>query len=774
MWNKLFYILFLLLTTHAQLFGQDCDVSIKGKILDAGTLEALELVNIYISENATGTSTDSTGGFSLNNICAGSYHLVLSHIGCESQRLFIDIQKDTFLTLYMDHSDHLMQHIEISAHTEDAHAKQEDVVTQRVISDRAQESLANLLESVAGVSSIKNGRGIAKPVVQGLYGNRLTIVNNGVAQSGQQWGVDHSPEIDPLSAGKLTVVKGAAANEYMGSNLGSVILVEAGKIEKDPHLHGKLNYFFESNGLSNGANLQLQKYNRVLAWKFSGTIKKSGDRKAPNYFLTNTGSEELNFTLQLEKTMSEKWSSDLLLSSFNTELGLLKGSQIGNLTDLESAFSRDTPFFTEDSRNFTIDSPNQKVNHHLVKLDNKYFFNDNTWLDFSIAGQINLRKEFDVRRGDRSDIPTLDLTQYSFFLESKLSKEFQNWKLKTGYQFNITDNTNDTETGILPLIPDYRSFNSGVFMVWTRVAEKSVLDFGIRYDNIQQNVASISNKIPREIIRYSNNFNNLSGSLGLSYFLTPDTKLVYNLGYTSRNPGINELYSQGLHQGVSGIEEGDINLQVEQSFKTLISLITNINDKHVLEAQTYFQYVNDYIYLQAQDELRLTIRGAFPVFKYEQTNARIIGLDLLGTYFLTNELSATASYNFIYADDVENDLPLINIPSNNLKVKLVYDLEKTLKIGKKNIENLQLEINNNYVFEQTRILASQDFILPPDAYNLLGLKLSGDMQLASNRLRIVAAADNLLNTSYRDYLNRQRYFADDLGINFTLGLNLKF
>jgi iron complex outermembrane receptor protein len=33
---------------------------------------------------------------------------------------------------------------------------------------------------------------------------------------------------------------------------------------------------------------------------------------------------------------------------------------------------------------------------------------------------------------------------------------------------------------------------------------------------------------------------------------------------------------------------------------------------------------------------------------------------------------------------------------------------------------------------------------------------------------------NLLNTSYRNYLNRLRYFSDDLGRNFSLSMSYKF
>jgi len=56
----------------------------------------------------------------------------------------------------------------------------------------------------------------------------------------------------------------------------------------------------------------------------------------------------------------------------------------------------------------------------------------------------------------------------------------------------------------------------------------------------------------------------------------------------------------------------------------------------------------------------------------------------------------------------------------------------------------------------------------------VGLKASAERQIANNRWHFFVKADNLFNVAYREYLNRQRYFADDLGINISIGLGLKF
>ena len=769
------YLLFIIFFIPVFGFSQNCSLTINGNIKDSNTGLPLEFANIYISTLSIGTSTDSRGFFQLSNICKGKHHLTVSHIGCESKQVFVQFTTDTILHLTMEHSINTLKGAIVTGNSTPKTTQNIETITKQNITDNANENLSNMLESINGVRTMKNGSGISKPVVHGLYGNRLTILNNGISQSGQQWGNDHSPEIDPLVANKIKVIKGTSALEYMGSNLGGVILVEPKKIEKEPHLHGSANYFFETNGLGNGLNLQLQQYNPKIAWKINGTLKKSGDKKTATYYLNNTGNQEVNFALQLQKSFSENFSTDLYFSTFNTELGVLRGSHIGNLTDLEEALGRKIPFFTEDDFSYKIDAPKQQVHHHLLKIHSKYFINDTQWLDFTFAGQLNNRKEFDVRRSGRKNIPALSLQQYCYFFEGKHEKIFKNkLKLKSGVQFNITDNTNNPETGLLPLIPDYFSYETGVYLLTSKKINKSFFEIGVRYDNVKQNVVAISSTIPREIIRYNNNFQNFSASGGWIYSVNDYFSFSYNMGYVARNPAINELYSNGLHQGVSGIEEGNIALKTEKSLKTILGFNTNMKNDFSFESLIYYQNINDFIYLNPQDEIRLTIRGAFPVFRYEQTNAEIYGIDISGKYQINTSLLTKLDYSFIRANNLINNLPLINFPSNNIRVSIIYEFSRSIPVGKKQLENFTIELNNLYVFKQKNILKQQDFVLPPAGYNLLGIKIASDVQLKKTRFRLTTKVDNVLNVAYRHYLNRQRYFANDLGVSFTFGVSFYF
>jgi iron complex outermembrane receptor protein len=753
--------------------SQQCDLNIKGFVLDSGTEEPLEAVSIVIQENELTAVTDNSGSFHFEGVCEGAYHVVFYHLGCEPFETHIHLQGDTTIKIEMDHSVHLIESVVIHGNYEPQSHQKEEHIHEQEIDDKASENLSEVLSSVNGVALIKSG-GITKPVVNGLYGNRLLILNNEIAQAGQQWGNDHSPEIDPLSANIIRVIKGSASAAYLGANAGNVIIIEPQKIDREAHIHGKSIYFYESNGRANNFHTQLQQYTSQLAWRITATAKKKGDLHSPTYYLNNTGSEELNLSLQLEKDFKDKWLNTLYLSTFNTKLGVLRGAHIGNLTDLESAFTRTEPFFTEDQFSYAIDAPKQDVHHHLLKYKTKWIIDSSQYIQFIAAAQLNVRDEFDIRRIQRTDIPAMSLRQYSFYNEAKYQKKWANLKFKSGIQLNSIDNTNIPGTGVLPLIPDYLSNQLGSYIIFNKKIGTHFIEFGTRGDYTYQSVPTISRDLPRRIIRYDNHF--LTGSTSLLWKKNIGDHISISSGsaFATRNPAINELYSQGLHQGVSGIEEGNSELITESVIKGNISSAIRLNKTLYLNSTFYSQNFQNYVYLQPQKEVRLTIRGAFPLFKYEQTDAQIFGADLGLVYEVHNNLKSELKYSYIKGLDISNNISLINIPSNQLNGDILYERSKFLKVGNKKIHRLQFKWLNKYVFQQSDITADQDFVLPPDAYYLMGIKLSGEIQIAQQRWRVVLKGENLLNSSYRDYLNRIRYFSNAPGRNLSIGLILKF
>lgn len=767
--NQLWWWLaFLLLANN--IFGQACELEINGNISDASSGEPLSFATIYLEEHKTGTTADEAGNFVLTNLCPGAYHLLLRHVGCEPEQIFIRLTADTTLSLQLEHHAELIDEVIVHGSAAENTAQNSSTISEEAILKGGDGNLGRLLNNINGVSSLSNGAGISKPIVHGLFGNRITILNNGVVQGGQQWGNDHAPEIDPFVADHLSVLKGVSALQYGGSSLGSVVLVEPDKIEDEPHLHGRLSYLFASNGRGHTINTRLERSSQFVNWRFTGTLRQQGDTQTPDYFLRNTGRKEANAALQLEKKLNNEWDAHLYLSYFNTSIGVMRGSHIGNLTDLANAVTRDVPFFTENSFSYRIEAPRQAVQHSLLKLQLKRLADDESKLTFTYAGQLNNRKEFDVRRGNRTKKPALSLQQWTHFIETDYSRPLGGFSiLKGGLQTTFIANVNQPGTGISPLIPDYNSVNPGVYASLKRERERLFSELGIRYDFTALRVATVSSSIPREIIRYEPNFSQFSAAAGLRYQLNKELQLGANLGSTRRAPAVNELYSSGLHQGVSGIEEGDINLQPELSIKGTLSLKYAINHWLFVQALTYYQRIQDYIYLQVQPNFRLTIRGAFPLYVYEQTDAELAGLDLMFSLEPNEHLKLVTQYSYLKGTDVKNDQPLVLMPPNRLSSSLEYAFED----GKR-LSNTSISVKGEYTFKQNRLNDDQDLLATPDAYFLLSSELGTHWQIGTQSLHFNLRVDNILNTRYRDYLNRLRYFADELGRNVVLGINWEF
>jgi len=310
-------------------------------------------------------------------------------------------------------------------------------------------------------------------------------------------------------ADHLSVVKGVSTLAYGGNSLGSVVMVESAPIDDDPHLHGETNYTFETNGLGHTVNTRLEKKSDWGAWRISGSLKRKGDTHAPDYSLTNTGQREQNIALQIDKHWNNRWETEFYYSLFNTEIGVLRGSHIGNLTDLQEAIGREIPFFTEDNFSYKINPPRQLVSHHLVKVATKHTISHDQLIKFNYGGQWNQRKEFDVRRGDRSNIPVLDLNQFSNFFEAAYNGNFaQRFFLKTGVQFTYVDNGNRPGTGVLPLIPNYDSARTGAyFILQNRNPSKWFYEMGGRYDFKHLSVVTFDNNSSRDLFIYNHKRN---------------------------------------------------------------------------------------------------------------------------------------------------------------------------------------------------------------------------------------------------------------------------
>lgn len=71
-------------------------------------------------------------------------------------------------------------------------------------------SLADSLEGLAGVRVSSTGQQVGKPIIRGLSGPRVLILDNSLRLEDYSWSDEDDPSIDPAVAEKGEVVRGPA------------------------------------------------------------------------------------------------------------------------------------------------------------------------------------------------------------------------------------------------------------------------------------------------------------------------------------------------------------------------------------------------------------------------------------------------------------------------------------------------------------------------------------------------------------------------------------
>jgi len=755
-------------------------LTFSGQVFSRVEHQPVAFANIYIAELQDGTQTNENGFFSIDIPCHNKFEIRISQVEFQSKSSFISTEiNDLDQDFYLKPKDNVLSAVSVHSHKREEVllSNVESVLTTRELRKLKGKSLSESVSTLPGVYNIKTGPGINKPMIHGLYGSRIQVVNNEVAQMGQQWGVDHAPEIDPFIASRITIVKGASSVKYGPRAIGGALLLDPEPLLPDSLLHGSLDLVGFTNGRGGIGSAMLSgsfllNDEKSINWRLQSSAKRSGDQQAANYNLTNTGSKELNFSAAANY-IKDDLKADLFYSRFSTEIGILRGAHIGNVDNFFEALEKRPPFYTKDF-SYEINNPKQNVVHQLLKakvhLDRPNYGD----FDFIYAYQKNARKEFDIRRGGRSDKASVDLQLDSHVAKLLFHHEpiWGNLSGEIGLDYEYQNNKNVPGTGTTPLIPNYTSFQTGAFLNESWTEEKWNLEAGLRFDAIAIDVLKFDEE--DELINPQHQYNMFSGIMGGSYDFSNDFSYKSNISWSQRAPSINELYSQGLHHSVAAIEEGDDQLSPETSLKWLHSFQYSWNDKLKVNIDAYASRIQNYIYLQPE-EPRLTIRGAFPVYQYKQTSADIFGTDIIGSYEFFHHFTLNTKASIIRGNDISNNRPLIFMPADRWENSLNWRLSN--KLG---FKELAFSLAGLKVFKQFRAPLTEteayerDVVPVPEGYFITNFSIDATKKLKNAQLNVGLSIYNLMNTDYTDYLNRLRFYAAETGRNIELRINYIF
>ncbi|MGB4398933.1 MAG: TonB-dependent receptor [Daejeonella sp.] len=405
--------------------------------------------------------------------------------------------------------------------------------------------------------------------------------------------------------------------------------------------------------------------------------------------------------------------------------------------------------------------------HNVLKLRSGYLIEGLGKLNLQYSIQNNNREEYDLVRRSNEDNYQLRFDLTTQALDLYLDHEpVAGFTGRIGVSNMFQQNFYDGRY----LIPFFDSYNGGLFLIEKRVFSNWELEAGLRYDykwmqaRLRENV--LDSSIPE--IRPQFNFNQLSGTVGASYHMGKGYRLTSTLAKAWSPPAINELFNNGVHHGSATYEKGDANLREESSINLTAGIIKQ-SEKFSAEISGYYNRIEDYIYLKSWLAPVLTIRGAFPAFHYVQVDSRFTGADFLGSWQLNKHVSATAKYSFVRAYNTVTNQHLEFIPADRFSGNLSFHLPET-----KAFKASSFDLTAIHVAKQNLIQASQDFAPVPNAYTLINMNLATSMNVFGQALNLSFSVQNALNTRYRDYLNRFRYYADDTGRNFIIRLKMPF
>jgi len=713
-------------------------------------------------EKSARQRTDGNGRFDLRDLPAQVVTLRVRALGFVPWLRELDLRvSDRLVTVHLETATTVLQEVAVRADTAaDRLARVAAVSTldaQALAATRGQ-TLGETIKNLPGVSVIQFGPSIAKPVIRGLNSQRVLVMNGGLRQEDQQWGTEHAPNIDSFDADAVTVVRGAATVLYGADALGGVVRVDHAALPDTGGLRGNvaLNAFSNSRqgALSigaEGADLSLPKIG-ATGYRLRLTSRLAGNGAAPDYFLTNTGFRELNGSLALG--VSRDWGrTEVSLSRFGTELGVLRQAHVGNADDLARAMRGAPP---DSSFSYDIDRPNQRVSHTTLRVRTVRTFAEAGDLEVVYGLQYNHRREYDNHGPLRfRNEPAFNLKLFSNSLDVRWThSRWKGWRGTIGTSALAQGNQT---LGKAFLIPGYDLWQGAAYAQEELALGRLSLSAGLRGDAISQTTIAFADAGIRSPAG-TKSWRNVAGSIGAAYLVRDGLDVAVRVARAWRPPTVNERYAQGVHHGTAQYELGDANLSSEQSLGVEGTIRYRTRTVQV-DAAAYANTVNDFIYLQPTQPVQ-TIRGAFPGFRYAQADSRLRGVELALSYAPVARVQLTANGTVVRGTNRLTGEPLFDMPADRLTLNARYNGAG----GGANDAPWYVGAGSLLVRQQDGVPNGTIYTLPTAGYALLQLEagLRG-RRVFGRRTDISLSVNNALDTRYRDYLSRYRLFVNDTG-----------
>ncbi|NIM90156.1 MAG: TonB-dependent receptor [Candidatus Aminicenantes bacterium] len=547
------------------------------------------------------------------------------------------------------------------------------VVNQKKIEERSPNNISELMPEIPGTDMVGVGANQSRPVIRGLYGQRILLLSDGdrLSNSRRTQAFGEIPALTEVyGMERVEIVRGPASVLYGSEAIGGVINIInmiPDYPQKGTNISGHLGYRYSSASEQHKGFASVGGNIGKIGFMLSGSYRNAKNYLAPAGSFGNitlaqdtpvhdTGVQDNSFSFFLGMRVTEK--DDI---SFKYEQYDARDFGYGYVEP--GAYSPGDPLIQlfyprQKFQKFTLGYENRALSFLLADgislkfyyLNNVRDFNTNININFSPAAGMNIQS---------SSYTNVDTFGTRFELTKVL---FQKHVLTYGIDFfhDNSENTDINTTKVfgfgppaisvnnIPNVP-YASFRSfGIFIQdQFSLFPRSKLILGLRYQNVLAQTKKTPN-IDDPLVDSSES--TVVGSANFTYDLLDSLKLVLSLGRGFRSPNLPERFFQGLIPDGRGFQLRNSELKPETSLNFDIGLRFRYENLY-LESTLFRNMIYDGIQIIGTG----TAFDRIP--EYQNINIdklQIQGLEALGHYYFDFGLSLMANYSYIDSKNLTN------------------------------------------------------------------------------------------------------------------------
>jgi iron complex outermembrane receptor protein len=281
-----------LLLLSAAHVGAQSTGTLTGRVVAADGTPATDAV-VRIQDLSRLTEVGESGQFLFLDLPAGSFLVEATspRYGRAVERAEIQPGATTTLTLEMDPLFRLDELVvsagPLSARRSETY-QPSSALTGLDLTKTAQSSLGETLAGEPGVTSTYNGPGSSRPLIRGLGGDRVRILEGGVGSGDvSSQGPDHAVGLEPLAAERIEIVRSPATLLYGSSAVGGVVNVIDKRIPREnpgKPITGSLTALGGTVADERTGALELNgAFNQNWAWHVSGLRRNTDDYSIPGF-----------------------------------------------------------------------------------------------------------------------------------------------------------------------------------------------------------------------------------------------------------------------------------------------------------------------------------------------------------------------------------------------------------------------------------------------------------------------------------------------------------